>query len=323
MPLTLPLFLLYMKNKSSFFKKIYVLCPLAILCCLLWGSAFPVIKIGYKTLDINSADTASIILFAGCRFFLAGVFTVLIFSLIEKKFLLPKKSSYGKICVLSLFQTVIQYLFFYLGLAHTTGVRASVIDGLNVFFVLLISAFIFKQERFTVKKLVGCTFGFIGVAVAGGLFGGEFGSSINSGDLMLVFSALGYSFSSVFMKEFAKDDNPALLSGYQFILGGAVMSVVGFFMGGRISFNAGGILILLYLACVSAVAYSLWSILLKYNEVSSITVFSSFTPIFGFVLSYLLLGEENGNLLFNIIGLLLVVVGMSVLNVKRKAIGKS
>lgn len=101
------------------------------------------------------------------------------------------------------------------------------------------------------------------------------------------------------------------------------MSVVGFFMGGRISFNAGGILILLYLACVSAVAYSLWSILLKYNEVSSVTVFSSFTPIFGFVLSYLLLGEENGNLLFNIIGLLLVVVGMSVLNVKRKAIGKS
>ena len=225
--------------------------------------------------------------------------------------------------MLSLFQTVIQYLFFYLGLAHTTGVRASVIDGLNVFFVLLISAFIFKQERFTVKKLVGCTFGFIGVAVAGGLFGGEFGSSINSGDLMLVFSALGYSFSSVFMKEFAKNDNPALLSGYQFILGGAVMSVVGFFMGGRISFNLRGILILLYLACVSAVAYSLWSILLKYNEVSSITVFSSFTPIFGFVLSYLLLGEENGNLLFNIIGLLLVVVGMSVLNVKRKAIGKS
>lgn len=318
MPLTLPLFLLYMKNKSSFFGKIYVLCPLAILCCLLWGSAFPVIKIGYKTLNINSNDTASIILFAGCRFFLAGVLTVLIFSVIGKKFLLPKKSSYGKICVLSLFQTIIQYLFFYLGLAHTTGVRASVIDGLNVFFVLLISAFIFKQESFTLKKLVGCAFGFMGVAVAGGLFGGSFGSSVKSGDLLLVFSALGYSFSSVFMKEFGKNDNPALLSGYQFILGGAIMSAVGFLMGGRISYNASGLLILFYLACVSAVAYSLWSILLKYNEVSSVTVFSSFTPIFGFVLSYILLGEENGSLAFNIVGLLLVVVGMSVLNIKGK-----
>ena len=143
---------------------------------------------------------------------------------------------------------------------------------------------------------MGGSWGFLGVAVGGGRLGGEFCSSINSGDLMLVFSALGYSFSSVFMKEFAKNDNPALLSGYQFILGGAVMSVVGFFMGGRISFNAGGILILLYLACVSAVAYSLWSILLKYNEVSSITVFSSFTPIFGFVLSYLILGEDYGHL---------------------------
>lgn len=312
-----------MKNNSSFFKKTYVLCSLAVLCCLLWGSAFPVIKIGYKILNINTDDTASIILFAGCRFVLAGVLTVLIFSLIDKKLLLPKKSSVGKICVLSLFQTIIQYLFFYIGLAHTTGVRASVIDGLNVFFVLIISTFIFKQEKLTAKKIVGCAFGFMGVAVAGGLFGGSFGSAFKVGDLLLVFSALGYSFSSVFMKEFGKNDNPALLSGYQFILGGAVMSVVGFLMGGRVAFNIKGLLVLLYLACVSAIAYSLWSILLKYNEVSSVTVFSSFTPIFGFVLSYILLGEENGNPVYNIIGLVLVVVGMSVLNLKGKAIKKS
>ncbi len=312
-----------MKNISGFFKKPLVICIAATLCCLLWGSAFPVIKIGYKVLELPSDDTASIILFAGIRFVLAGVLTIIIFSLIQGKFLLPQKSSAGKICVLALFQTIIQYLFFYIGLAHTTGVRASVIDGLNVFFVLFISAFIFKQEKFTAKKVIGCSFGFLGVAIAGGLLTGHLGTELKIGDLLLVFSALGYSLSSVFMKEFGKNDNPPLLSGYQFVLGGTAMTGIGLAMGGKISFNLKGLLILFYLACISAVAYSLWSILLKYNEVSSVTVFSSFTPIFGFVLSYMLLGEENGNLLFNIIGLLLVVVGMSVLNVKRKAIRKS
>ena len=40
----------------------------AMLCCALWGSAFPCIKIGYRLFEINSANTADVILFAGMRF---------------------------------------------------------------------------------------------------------------------------------------------------------------------------------------------------------------------------------------------------------------
>ena len=54
----------------------------AMLCCVLWGSAFPCIKIGYRLLEIDSADTATQILFAGCRFALAGVLTILIGSVL-------------------------------------------------------------------------------------------------------------------------------------------------------------------------------------------------------------------------------------------------
>ena len=45
----------------------------AMLCCLLWGSAFPCIKIGYGMWNIESVDTSSQILFAGMRFVLAGI----------------------------------------------------------------------------------------------------------------------------------------------------------------------------------------------------------------------------------------------------------
>ena len=50
---------------------------LAALCCFLWGSATPAIKIGYQLFSIDSADTSSIIVFAGTRFLLAGILVVL------------------------------------------------------------------------------------------------------------------------------------------------------------------------------------------------------------------------------------------------------
>ena len=117
------------------------------------------------------------------------------------------------------------------------------------------------------------------------------------------------------MKKYSNDDEPAVLSGYQFMLGGAVMTVVGLAMGGKVSTdNIKGILVLLYLGFISAIAYSLWGLLLKYNDVSRVTVCGTMTPIFGFALSYLLLGEDNGKLVYKLIGLLCVVGGMVIVN---------
>lgn len=308
-----------MKNSTSKLQNVFVVYLIACVCCFLWGSAFPIIKIGYDLFNIESNDTASIILFAGIRFILAGILTIIIFSVINKKFVKPKKSSAGKVCVLALFQTILQYLFFYIGLAHTTGVKSSIIDGTSTFFAILISVFIFKQEKFTFAKIIGSLLGFSGVLLAG-LSGSGGGLSFQIGDLLLLISAISYSCSSVFMKRYSNDDNPAVLSGYQFVLGGAVMTVVGLCMGGTVSTNQiKGVLVLVYLGFISAVAYSLWGVLLKYNDVSRVTACGSMTPIFGFTLSYLLLGEDNGKMLYKLIGLLCVVGGMIIVNVKFKS----
>ena len=98
---------------------------LAGVCCLLWGSAFPCIKLGYKFFRIESGETASQILFAGTRFAIAGAMVIITFSIINRKFIKP--SSPGKIATLSVFQTILQYVPFYIGLAHTTGVKSSII----------------------------------------------------------------------------------------------------------------------------------------------------------------------------------------------------
>ena len=88
-----------------------VVAVLALICCGLWGSAFPCIKIGYRLFQIPAEDAGAQIVFAGFRFFLAGILALLLGSLLEKRILLPPKAAAGKIVKLSMMQTVFQYLF--------------------------------------------------------------------------------------------------------------------------------------------------------------------------------------------------------------------
>lgn len=57
-----------MEPKQSILTRTWVVAALACVCCILWGSAIPTIKTGYRLLQVDSADTASQIVFAGVRF---------------------------------------------------------------------------------------------------------------------------------------------------------------------------------------------------------------------------------------------------------------
>lgn len=294
---------------------------LATISCFLWGSAFPFIKIGYNLFEISSADTATQILFAGMRFTLAGILTVIITSCFSKKVLKPKKSSWGMILILCAFQTVLQYAFFYIGLANTTGVKASVIEGANVFIAIVVSVLIFRMEKFTAAKVIGCVVGFAGVILVN-LSGLAVDYSFNfAGDGAILLSTVAYSFSSVFIKRFSQREEPAVLSGYQFIMGGFIMMIAGIAMGGHIdTWSLNGILVLIYLALVSAIAYTLWSLMLKYNPVSKVAVFGFMTPVFGVILSALFLDEAGQSFGFTeIISLVFVCVGIFVVNRPKRS----
>ena len=150
-------------EKKDFLQKTWVVCALALVCTFLWGSASPCIKLGYALFKIPSSETWTQVLFAGTRFVFAGVLTILIGSILNRKMLLPTKSSVPNIVKLAMFQTILQYIFFYIGLAHNSGVKASIINGSNTFFVILVSTIIFRQEKLNLKKIIGCVIGFAGV----------------------------------------------------------------------------------------------------------------------------------------------------------------
>lgn len=302
-------------DKTEFMRKTLVVWLGALICCALWGSAFPCIKIGYKMFAVSDADPFSQILFAGIRFTMAGILAIILGSIGSKKILKPHKKAWGKIFILSMLQTVWQYIFFYVGLAHTTGVKASILDGTNVFIAILVASLLMHQEKLNSKKILGCFVGFAGMVLINLNGSGMDFHFTFLGEGFILLSAVVYSFSSVMVKEYSKTENPVMLSGYQFVLGGIILMIAGAAFGGRLTVITGkGILLLLYMALISAVAYSLWGMLLKYNPVSRVAVFGFMNPVFGVVLSALLLGEGQAISLLSILSLVLVCGGIYIVN---------
>lgn len=305
------------KQKTIFQNPIVVIIS-AVFCCLLWGSAFPSIKVGYQLFVIGANDTAAQILFAGMRFTIAGVMVILFGSMIQKQFLKPSKAALPKVFILSLLQTSLQYLFFYIGLAHTTGVKGSIITASNVFLAILVSTLIFKLETLDSKKILGCLVGFAGVVLIN-MTGSDHMSFNLLGDGFVFFSALTYAFSAVLIKIFGKTEDPVMLSGYQFLAGGVLMIAVGLIAGGKIEVvTTTGMILLLYMGFISAGAYTLWGILLKYNPVSKVTVYGFSNPVFGVILSALILKEGTAFNWQSIVALLLVCLGILIVNYEKK-----
>ena len=154
-----------MTQKQSTLTRTGIVALLACVCCILWGSAIPMIKTGYHLMQMDSADTASQIVFAGIRFTLAGLLVLAFTSIREKKVMFPDKEVLKYAIPVCLAQTVGQYFFFYIGVANTSGVKGGIITGLGNFIAILLSCLVFRNERMTVRKSAGCILGFAGVVV--------------------------------------------------------------------------------------------------------------------------------------------------------------
>ena len=310
-----------MKINEKTMQKTSLVVGLAVLANMLWGSAAPIIKIGYGIFQIASDDIASQILFAGIRFFLAGILALTIGSIISGKVLVPSRSSVPKICILALFQTIIQYVFFYMGCAHTTGTKVTIVSSTGAFISILFSSLLFHQEKLTAKKILGCVLGFAGVLLINLGPGGGLDLNISlAGEGAILLSTCAYSLSGAFTKAFSKTENPVMLCGYQFILGGGIMIGAAMLFGGQLPFvGLNGIVVVLYLASLSAIAFSITSLLYKYNPVSRVSVFSFMNPIFGVTLSILILNESGQEFgMRGIIALALVCLGVFAVNYSKK-----
>lgn len=187
-----------------------------LVCCALWGSAFPCIKIGYALFGIPAHDSASQLLFAGLRFTLAGVLVIVGMSAAQRRPLVPQARDIKPIFVLSLFQTIGQYFFFYLGLSRASAMSSSIIEASANFLAILFAALAFRTEKLNTAKVLGCVLGFAGVALVN-LSGadGTFGFTLD-GEGFILASTVAGALSTCLIGIFSRKHDGVLLAGWRF-----------------------------------------------------------------------------------------------------------
>ena len=286
----------------------------ALICVALWGTAFPLIKLGYAKLAIN--DAGSRLLFAGERFTIAGILVFIFGLIIYRKPLLPDHKSLAPIAALGVVQTGAQYLFAYIGVGMTTATNTSILTGTASIISVALAAIFFKSDRLTPLKILGCTVGLLGIAFVNF---GDFSFGITLlGDIIVLTSAFCGALGNIITKKAAAGINPATVTAWQLTLGGIILLIIGLCMGGKTDFkSAESIMILIWLALVSSVSFLLWTALLKRHPVSRITVFTMLVPIFGTLWSGILLGESIFEVK-NLISLLLISAGIVLVNIRTE-----
>ena len=281
-------------NREKFYTNRRNIVLLATLCCFLWGSAYPAIKGGYELFNISGEDIPSKLIFAGYRFALAGIIVLWVQIISKKNIFVLNKKEIVQVTLLGIFQTTLQYIFFYIGLAYTTGIRSSIINGTGAFFSILLAHFIYKNDRLNVNKIVGCIVGFIGVIIVN-LNGQDFFVSSFSiqGEGFVMLAAFILSASSIYGKKITQNQDASIITGYQLFIGGLILLLLGYISGGCLSgFTLKSTSLLIYMALLSSVAFAVWTQLLKYNKVGIISIFNFLVPVFGSLLSAIFLGEN-------------------------------
>ncbi len=282
--------------KNIYTKRSYILL-LSIISTLLWGSAFPVLKITYQELNMSNDDVASRMLLAGIRFLLAGLLLFMVSMFKNKENLIPNKGVFKKLLLLGLFNTGIQYFFFYNGLANTSGIKGAVLASSGTFFVIIAAHFVYHNDKINLSKIIGLLLGFLGIFLVNWTSGFE-GVTINfnlKGEGYLILTGLSSAFATLYAKKLSQTINPVILNSWQFMLGSILLIISGVIIGGGIylKFTLLATVLLVYSSLLSAIAFTIWYNLLKYNTASSITIFKLLIPIFGSSLSALFISEET------------------------------
>ncbi len=165
-------------------------------------------------------------------------------------------------------------------------------------------------------KILGCALGFGGVLVMNG--GGGLALDTLLGDSLIFMSTVFAAAGNLIAKKLTPGRSPVKLTAYQLLCGGSALTVAGMLCGGRLNLTStDGLLILLWLAFVSAAAFTVWTALLKFHPASNISVFNLLVPVFGTFLSGMLLGENVFRAEI-FLSLALIAAGIVAVNVSKE-----
>ena len=279
------------EEELSIFKRPLWVSILAITAATLWGWAYPLIKLGFHEFQITSDMTGSKMLFAGIRFFIAGLSILFIAKINNSPFTVRKSTDWGFILLFALMNTALHYAFFYYGLSHSDGARAAILNSMSVFIIVIIACFFFKSDKLSSNKILGCLLGIIGVLTLN-LGSKDSGRFTINGDGMILLNALCGAAASLMTPGLSKRINIFVGSGYSLAIGGALLMIFGITENGTLPhITINGIIILILLIEISIIGFTLYNKLISCNPIGKVAIYNSLIPVVGAVSSCLFLNE--------------------------------
>ena len=261
---------------------------LALLTMLLWGSLFPMVKLGFSAFEVKS--TADILLFAGIRFLICGGVITLFAFVKEKANFSSVKPSIVPILLSGVFAIILHYGFTYIGLELTESSKTALIKQIGALFYVCFSFVFIKEDKPNAKKIVSAIVGFWGI-VALNIDAGGF--SFGLGDVLILFASFCTVFSNVISKNVFEKVDAITATGISQLLGGGVLTVVGLLLGGKVCFRFdASIFIMIYICFASILSYCIWYGIVKHGELSKLFIIKFAEPVFACIFGAIILNEN-------------------------------
>ena len=267
---------------------------LAIFACLLWSTAFVGVKIGLRYSDPFS--------FAGIRFMMAGLLLIP-FWWNRRPGFVEIQANIRTIILVSFFQTFFMYGLFYLAMTMVSGAIAAILIGASPLTAAVVAHYSRADDSMTLPKSISLLLGMVGVIIISislRPWVSPTGLTEFIGVVLLFLSTISSAFGNVLVAGEKSDMDPVFLNSLQIFLGGLFLFLVSLPLEGMTVhiFPAEYYLSLLWLSCLSAVAFTLWFVLLQRPgvKVSGLNIWKFIIPVFGAVFSWVLLPDESPQL---------------------------
>lgn len=286
---------------------------LALLTMLLWGSLYPMVKLGFSVYEV--AGVADILLFAGIRFVICGTVICIFAAIRDKESYRPVKKSLVPILLSGVFAIILHYGFTYLGLDLTDSSQTALIKQAGALFYVCFSFLFIKNDKPTATKIVAALVGFLGIFV---LNIGSEGISFSIGDLLILCASFCTVFSNVISKKVFEKVSSITATGISQLFGGVVLLAVGLAMGGRVQFHWDASLgVMAYICAASVISYCIWFWIVRSGELSRLFIIKFAEPVFACIFGALILGENVWKIQY-LIAFLLISGSISLSNAKIK-----
>ena len=263
---------------------------LSLLVMALWGSLFPMVKIGYSAFNISSNSIPDILMFAGVRFVICGL-GVCAYSYFKKeKIATPKAKNVFNIFIMGLFSIVFHYAFTYIGLSTTDSSKTALIKQLGALIYVCFAFLFFKGEKFSIIKIIGAIIGFCGIIA---INYNPSGISFSRGDILIIGASVCTVISNVISKKSVEGNSPFWITGISQFTGGIILLIAALIMGAdMLNFSLKATFVFSYICIASISTYTLWYYILKNNSLSKMFIIKFAEPLFACVFGAILLGED-------------------------------